>query len=283
MQTAPAGGYYEINVTLGAKITGLDFGNIKLGSISGAKFYDANLNGTWDSSEPPIEGWKVHLTGTNILGDTIDVYAFTNASGKFVFEGLLPGNYTVEEVFPSGTWVNTTATSFSHELGEGEDFVGPDFGNVCLMPGTGGKTLGFWSNKNGQALISTNDVTELNALNLYPLNGYPPFSDDLAKAKTQIKSYLLSATAVNMSWMLSAQLIATKLNVLHGFLNGSTIVYVGPSTYVPSGFISIDDIMENANTALQSGTDRAEQEYWKNLLDGLNNNRLQFVCPGPCP
>jgi hypothetical protein len=282
MQTAPAGGYYEINVTLGAKITGLDFGNIKLGSISGAKFYDANLNGTWDSSEPPIEGWKVHLTGTNILGDTIDVYAFTNASGKFVFEGLLPGNYTVEEVFPSGTWVNTTATSFSHELGEGEDFVGPDFGNVCLMPGTGGKTLGFWSNKNGQALISTNDVTELNALNLYPLNGYPPFSDDLAKAKTQIKSYLLSATAVNMSWMLSAQLIATKLNVLHGFLNGSTIVYVGPSTYVPSGFISIDDIMENANTALQSGTDRAEQEYWKNLLDGLNNNRLQFVCPGPC-
>jgi hypothetical protein len=283
MQTAPAGGYYEFDVALGGVITGIDFGNIKLGSISGAKFYDANVNGTWDSDEPPIEGWKVHLTGTNILGDTIDVNASTNDSGKFVFEDLLPGNYTVEEVFPSGMWVNTTDTSFSHELEEGENYVGPNFGNVCLMPGTGGKTLGFWSNKNGQALITSGDLTELNALNLYKPTGwaYPPFSGDLATEKTQIKSYLLSATAVDMRWMLSAQLIATKLNVLHGFLSGSTIVYVGSSTYVPSGFISIDEIMENANTALLSGT-RAEQEYWKNLLDGLNNNWLPFVCTGPC-
>jgi len=285
MQTAPAGDYYEIDVVLGTTYTGLDFGNIKLGSISGAKFYDANVNGVWDGGEPPIEGWKVHLTGTNILGDTIDVYAFTGADGKFVFKDLLPGTYTVEEVFPLGTWVSTTDTSFSHELEEGEDFVGPDFGNVCLMPGTGGKTLGFWSNKNGQALINSSDVTALNALGLYKPTGweYPPFDTTyITKARTQIKSYLLSATAVNMSWMLSAQLIATKLNVLHGFLSGSTIVYVGPSTYVPSGFISIDEIMENANTALLNGTPRAEQEYWKNLLDELNNNRLPFVCPGPC-
>jgi hypothetical protein len=278
MQTAPADGYYEFDVALGAEITGLDFGNIKLGSISGAKFYDANVNGVWDSGEPPIEGWKAHLTGTNIRCDTIDVYAFTGADGKFVFKDLLPGTYTVEEVFPSGMWISTTATSFSHELEEGENYVGPYFGNVCLMPGTGGKTLGFWSNKNGQALITPSDLTELNALNLYKPKGwvYPPFTD-----KTQIKSYLLNATAVDMRWMLSAQLIATKLNVLHGFLSGSTMVYVGPSIYVDSGFISIDDIMANANTALLSGT-RAEQEYWKNLLDGLNNNWLPFVCSGPC-
>jgi uncharacterized repeat protein (TIGR01451 family) len=260
-----------------------NFGNIELGSISGAKFYDANVNGVWDSGEPPIEGWKVHLTGTNILGETIDKYAFTDADGKFIFKDLLPGTYTVEEVFPSGMWVNTTATSFNHELEEGGDYVGPNFGNVCLMPGTGGKTLGFWSNKNGQALITSDDVTELNALNLYKPDGwtYPKFSTDIATAGTQIKNYLLNATAKDMCWMLSAQLIATKLNVLHGFLSGSTIVYVGPSTYVPSGFISIDKIMEKADTALLSGT-RAEQEYWKNLLDGVNNNRLPFVCPEPC-
>jgi hypothetical protein len=284
MQTAPAGGCYEFDVALGDRITGEDFGNIKLGSISGAKFYDADLDGQWDSGEPPIEGWKVHLTGTNILGETIDKYAFTNDSGKFIFKDLLPGTYTVEEVFPSGMWVNTTATSFSHELEEGEDYVGPNFGNVCLIPGTGGKTLGFWSNKNGQKLITPGDVTALNELNnLYKPDGwaYPPFSSDLTTARTQIKNYLLNATAKDMRWMLSAQLIATKLNVLHGFLSGSTIVYVGPSIYVPSGFISINEIMANANTAL-SGTDRAGQEYWKNLLDGVNNNRFPFVCPGPC-
>jgi hypothetical protein len=287
MQTAPTNGYYEIDVAsediiAGKDFTGKDFGNIKLGSISGAKFYDANVNGVWDSGEPPIAGWKVHLTGINILGDTIDVYAFTGADGKFVFKDLLPGTYTVEEVFPSGMWVSTTDTSFSHELEESEDFVSPYFGNVCLMPGTGGKTLGFWSNKNGQALIIDSDVDALNALNLYTPDGWecPPFSGDLAKEKTQIKNYLLSATAVDMRWMLSAQLIATKLNVLHGFLSNSTIVYVEPSTYVSSGFISIKEIMENAYTAL--GGTRAEQEYWKNLLDGLNNNWLPFVCPEPC-
>jgi hypothetical protein len=84
-----------------------------------------------------------------------------------------------------------------------------------------------------------------------------------------------------MRWMLSAQLIATTLDVRHGYLDPSTIVYVGPSPYVPSGFISIGEIMDNANTALL-GTDRAEQEYWKNLLDGVNNNRLPFVCTAPC-
>ena len=186
---------------------------------------------------------------------------------------------------PSEMWVQTAPEDgyYEIEVTLGETYTDKDFGNVCLTPGTRGKTLGFWSNKNGQALIISDDVAELNGLNLYTPSGwtYPPFSGDLTTAKAQIKNYSLSATAKDMRWMLSAQLIATKLNVLHGFLEGSTIVYVGPSTYVPSGFISIDEIMDNANTAL-SGTDRVAQEYWKNLLDGLNNNRLPFVCPEPC-
>jgi len=87
-----------------------------------------------------------------------------------------------------------------------------------------------------------------------------------------------------MRWMLSAQLITTELNVLHGYLDGSTMVYVGPSTLVPSGFISINEIMDKANTALALPYPayRAEQEFWKNLLDGLNNNKFYFVCPTPC-
>jgi hypothetical protein len=255
-------------------------------TISGVKYYDANLNGERDPDEVAIAGWKIELyMWDEDVGDWVCVdTAYTGTSGDYNFTVTEAGTYRVVEVMPSGMWVQTAPESGYYEITVelGKTYSDNDFGNVCLMPGTGGKTLGFWSNKNGQALINSSDVTELNALNLYKLNGYPPFDTiDLTKAKTQIKNYLLSATAVNMSWMLSAQLIATKLNVLHGFLNGSTIVYVEPSTYVPSGFISIDKIMENANTAL-GGADRAEQEYWKNLLDGLNNNRLQFVCPGPC-
>jgi hypothetical protein len=155
-----------------------------------------------------------------------------------------------------------------------------------LEQGCGGKTLGFWSNKNGQALITSSDVSALNGLNLYTPSGwsYPPFSTTLTTAKTQIHDYLLSATATDMRWMLSAQLIATKLNVLHAFLTGSTIVYVDPSTYVPSGFISIGGIIENANAALAlpHPAYRSLQEFWKNVLDNLNNNEFDFVCPTPC-
>ena len=254
-------------------------------TITGCKFYDADADGEWDDGEPPIEGWMVHLTGTDILSVAVDEYAFTDTEGKFIFEELLPGTYMVEEVFPPAppTWLGTTDTSFTHNLERGEDYAGPDFGNVCLQTGHGGLSLGFWSNKNGQGLITADDIAALNALNLYnPGWTYPPFG-----TAAQIRKYLLSATAVDMRWMLSGQLIATKLDVLHGFLSGSTIVHVGLSTYVPSGFIPIAEIMDNANDALlldpQHDPDcRAEQEYWKNLLDGLNNNSLPFVCPAPC-
>jgi hypothetical protein len=266
-------------------------GEIPQATISGVKYYDANVNGKRDTGEVAIAGWKIELyMWDEDIEDWVYVNtAYTGTSGDYSFTVTQAGTYEVVEVMPSGMpsgmWVRTAPRTGCYVITVelGQTYTDNDFGNVYLMPGTGGKTLGFWSNKNGQALITSSDVTELNKLNLYKPTGwaYPPFSSDLTTAGTQIKNYLLNATAEDMSWMLSAQLIATKLNVLHGFLSGSTIVYVGPSTYVPSGFISIDEIMANANNAL-SGTDRAEQEYWKNLLDGVNNNRLPFVCPEPC-
>lgn len=150
-----------------------------------------------------------------------------------------------------------------------------------MKPGAGGRTLGFWANK-GQALITDGDIAvgnlSVNTLRLYKPPGwkYPPFT-----SKQQIRTYLLRATAKNMRWMLSAQLIATELNVRHGFLDETTNICVGSSSYTPTGFITINDIVNQANAAL-STTDRATQEFWKNKLDALNNNKLKFVCPEPC-
>jgi uncharacterized repeat protein (TIGR01451 family) len=256
------------------KVTATDTATVDLiAKICGYKFYDANANGVWDDGEQGLSGWTIELW----QGDVKISETTTGSDGSYCFDGLDAGEYMVKEVAQQ-YWICTTSSSITVKLQSGEISENNNFGNVCLMPGTGGKTLGFWSNKNGQALITSGDLGALNALDLHKPKGwtYPPFTD-----KTQIKNYLLNATAVDMRWMLSAQLIATELNVRHGFLSNSTIVYVGPSTYVPSGFISIKEIMENANSAL-AGTDRAAQEYWKNLLDGLNNNWLPFVCPEPC-
>jgi hypothetical protein len=253
-------------------------------TICGVKYYDTDLDGERDGGEIGLACWWIELWKLDGTWTKVDEVQ-TGSAGAYCFEVYEDGTYKVEEVGKC-MWVQTGPTSLCYqiEVVVGNDYCDNDFGNVKLMCGRGGLTLGFWSNKNGQALITTADVNALNEEPLYTPTGwaYPPFNGgSLNSAKTQIKNYLLSATAVDMRWMLSAQLIATKLDVLHGYLSESTMVYVGTSPYVPfPGFVSIGEIISNADLAL-GGTDRCEQEYWKNLLDGLNNNRFKFLAPPP--
>ncbi|MCL7392233.1 MAG: hypothetical protein LZ162_01145 [Thaumarchaeota archaeon] len=263
---------------LGLTVTATDTWTVDLiAKICGYKFYDANANGLWDAGEPAVAGFKIEL----YMGDTLYDTAYTGEDGSYCFDNLNAGTYTVKEVLPSGSWIPTTSTSITVTLLSGEVKEDNNFGNLCLEPGHGGKTLGYWANA-GNKLITADDVSYLNGLNLYKPTGwiYPPFSSDINTARKQINNYLLSANAKNMWWMLSAQLIATILNVRHGYLDGSTLVCVDPSC---SSFKTVNDIINGAISALGPNTPRAEQAYWKNLLDNLNNNRLPFVCSGPCP
>jgi hypothetical protein len=99
-----------------------------------------------------------------------------------------------------------------------------------------------------------------------------------------------------MANMLSVQLAAMKLNVLHGFVSGSALVFAGANPTgcsVPvnvAGFISISDLIADANAQLGacgtpcvvlSGPVRVCQEFDKNALDKANNN-LNFVQGTPC-
>jgi len=282
--TAPSGDWINNTVTasgtdaLGKTVTDTASWSIQIVyRICGYKFYDYNLNGIWDPDEDPVKDFRIELWNET----SCITYTTTGVNGSYCFDFLGSGIYIVKEVLPSN-WINTTIAEVAIEVPSEVTTV--NFSNVCLKPSMGGKTLGFWSNKNGQALINSSDISALNALtNLYrPTNwSYPPFSSDLSTAKTQIKNYLLNATAKDMRWMLSAQLIATKLNLLHGFISNSTMLYVGPSSYVPTGFITIGEIVQNAYDAL-AGNDRVAQTYWKDLLNGINNNWYRYVCPEPC-
>ncbi|MCX8171719.1 MAG: SpaA isopeptide-forming pilin-related protein, partial [Candidatus Bathyarchaeota archaeon] len=262
--------------------------------ICGYKFYDIDMDGVWDSNEPPVRDFRIRLYNGNgaFIRETT-----TGSNGYYCFDGLNAGTYIVEEVL-SNNWVNTTSKSVKVTLNSGE--VKVNFGNVCLRQGYGGAPPCYWTSA-GNKLIDKNDVAHLNKLVcLYkPYScsrcastccvrvrfSYPPFSGNIATARSQIRLYLLRANAKCLDWTLSANLIRAILNVRHGYLDNSTIVYVGPSKYVLRDFISISGIIEEAYNSLCSGN-RDAQAYWNNILGVLNNrklsSKLRFVCPKPC-
>jgi hypothetical protein len=237
------------------------------------KFYDANANGVNDDGQD-ITGWKVRIQ------DGIDYVRDTPVS--IIVD---PDDYTVTEFTPSQTnWIHTTPNPVGITLVDGQ--VGNvEFGNVCLGAG-GGLTLGFWSNPNGQALITAGDLTMLSGLNLRNANG----SDFNPTTKGQVKTWLLNATATNMAYMLSAQLTAMELNVAHGKVSGSTLIYApGTSSANSLGFATVNDVVAEANTELglhgstvAASATRTYQEALKNALDKANNN-LNFVQATACP
>ena len=244
------------------------------------KFYDANANGIDDDGQP-INGWKYQVFADDNLIIDAETYHCSVVD---------PGTYHVIEGTPVElTWVHTTASTVDLTLA-GDETKTADFGNLCLGAG-GGLTLGFWSNKNGQALETTADFTNLTALWLRTAaGGNQDFTGALAANKTALNSFLLNANATNMANMLSAQLTAMYLNVAHNKVSGTALVHTGGcgNTGFDGSYISINDLMAAANGELfahpitKSGSPyRAYQECLKNALDDANNNH-NFVQPSPC-
>jgi len=236
------------------------------------KFYDANANGINDDGQL-ITGWKV------LIQDDLDWIRWTPVDML-----LDPDDYTVTEFDPVETnWIHTTPAVVDVTLAE-DDEQTVEFGNVCLGAG-GGKTLGFWSNKNGQALFGSGDLALMVSLNLRNANG-DAFNPGNYSA---FRTWLLSANATNMAYMLSAQLAAMELNVLNGFVNGGALIYAPGATSANAlGFTTVNALMTEANTelglhglTLADSPYRAYQEALKNALDAGNNNH-NFVQPVPC-
>ncbi len=84
----------NLTFTSGTAVTGQDFFDVQLASISGHVYEDLNGNGSFDAGEPGRVGVVISLS--NGLTTT------TNASGLYTFTNLTPGSYTLTETNPSG-------------------------------------------------------------------------------------------------------------------------------------------------------------------------------------
>ena len=120
------------DVTLGSgeDATGVNFGDFRLISISGAKFQDTNGNGVRDSGEPGLQGWTVFLDANNngVL-DAGETSTTTDANGSFTFANLGPGTYRVREVGQLG-WVQLTNNPGVVIAASGQNVTVPSFGEA---------------------------------------------------------------------------------------------------------------------------------------------------------
>lgn len=275
----------------------VEFGNFENIVISGYKFYDVNTDGDFDgvaNGEGKIPGWTITVYNDNdasgdiSTGDTTEVVTTTDAQGNYQVSIPHAGQFLIVESttpptgFTQTGWMPTTdilqATAALQSGGTGSAI----FGNVELGKG-GGLTLGFWSNKNGKAAMTngpggmTGALSSLSVLNLRKADGsnFDPATYD------QFRNWILSATATNMAYMLSAQLAAMELNVRQGFVNGGALIYApGTDSANAAGFATVNAVMAEADAALlangnttAAGADRTHQEALKNALDRANNNQ----------
>jgi uncharacterized repeat protein (TIGR01451 family) len=79
----------------------VNFGE-RIGSIAGLVYNDSNNNGRRDTTEPPLSGVTLTLTGTDANGAAVTQTAVTGSAGTFLFTGLVGGTYTIVETQPQG-------------------------------------------------------------------------------------------------------------------------------------------------------------------------------------
>ena len=96
--------FSSINLASDTNGTENNFGELLPAAISGTVFNDHNNNGTQQAGEPGIGGVQIRLTGTDDLGNTVNIAVNTNADGTYAFTGLRPSDttgYTLTETHPT--------------------------------------------------------------------------------------------------------------------------------------------------------------------------------------
>jgi len=226
---------HDIVLAQGINGTDNNFGELEPALLSGFVFLDFNNDGFINMTDQAIANVTVTLTGTDDLGNPVNQSTLTDINGAYFFDDLRPGNYTIHETQPAGynDGIDTIGT-------QGGTTTNDTFSNIVLSSGTHGinnnfaelqpqgqplhngqtATIGFWHNKNGQALIKSlntgaNSTLLGNWLSTNFPNIYGPttgVNNMTGKTNTQVAAYFL--TLFNMKGQkLQAQVLATAFAV----------------------------------------------------------------------
>ena len=88
-----------ITLSNGQQVSGVEFGDFLLVTISGLKFDDLNGNGVRDPGDPGLAGVTLFLdSNNNNVLDPGEASTTSDAAGNYRFANLGPGTYAIREV-----------------------------------------------------------------------------------------------------------------------------------------------------------------------------------------
>lgn len=151
----------------GENNTSYDAGLYSLGSLGDFVWEDMNGNGIQDPNELGISGINITLAGLTTAGESINLSTATDASGRYFFDLLRPGNYTITVALPTGYSWSTSGLGGNPEtdadginglvsitINSGTKISNIDFG--MFRPSTIGDFV--WEDTNGNGIQDAGEI-----------------------------------------------------------------------------------------------------------------------------
>ncbi len=260
--TVGSGTLSNIQLAIGTIGTGNDFAVLLPASLSGYAYVDANGNGVFNPGETELAGVAIALTGTDDLGNVVNLTTTTDSSDPYLFSGLRPGTYTLTAT-PLMGYVAGTATVGSQASGT----VGSSsLSAIALTSGAVGTGNDFSSLLASQ-VVSTVDLSADFNLTGITANG-AHFSGGLDGVGNALSANLLGTSQV---W--------NGVNFAIGAAGTNNVVQsTGQTINIPAGQYTQLDILA---TAVQGN--QRNQQFVVNYSDGtsvtLTQNMSDWYTP----
>jgi hypothetical protein len=276
--------------------------------------YDCDLGGTLDDSEivglntaivdwtfdneakEPVTGdasWdfaRANVTTTNDTATVTDLFANQDLDVLVTQEGetVLSDDYTFEYdrtmVVPDADCLpyDNTATV----IGNGGFTASDDASvQVCRETNSGGHTIGYWQNKNGQGFVEREWKSVRSAIDTYYQSdkhiGSLPADGEAAEGAAWVKAIVTADVTHDRVAMFDKQYLATVLSTVFAETKdidlAGTTIKVSAELRVILGLddqlVTVGDLLTATKTHYSAITEDDEQrEALKDIFDALNNN-----------